>query len=71
MTDFKALSNLYETELREHVIPFWENNSIDKQYGGFFTSLKREGQVFDTDKFIWLQARQVWTFAKFYNEIEQ
>ncbi|PIF01869.1 MAG: N-acylglucosamine 2-epimerase [Draconibacterium sp.] len=71
MTGFKALSNLYETELREHVIPFWENNSIDKQYGGFFTSLNREGQVFDTDKFIWLQARQVWTFAKFYNEIEQ
>jgi N-acylglucosamine 2-epimerase len=27
--------------------------------------------VFDTDKFVWLQARQVWLFAMLYNHIEQ
>ena len=69
--DLKALSGKYKNELLTNVIPFWENNSIDKQFGGYFTCLDREGKVFDTDKFIWLQARQVWMFAKLYNEVEQ
>ncbi|WP_303923110.1 AGE family epimerase/isomerase [Draconibacterium sediminis] len=69
--DLKALSKKYKNELLTNVIPFWENNSIDKQFGGYFTCLDREGKVFDTDKFIWLQARQVWMFAKLYNEVEQ
>jgi len=53
------------------VIPFWENYSIDKEYGGYFTCLDREGKIFDTDKFMWLQARQVWTFSMLYNRVEQ
>jgi N-acylglucosamine 2-epimerase len=69
--DFKILSEQYKNELLNKVVPFWENNSIDKEFGGYFTCLKRDGEVFDTDKFIWLQARQVWMFAKLYNEVEQ
>jgi N-acylglucosamine 2-epimerase len=38
--------------------------------GGYFTCLDRQGQVFDTDKFIWLQNRQVWLFSKLFNELE-
>lgn len=63
------LTSLYKNELFKNVIPFWMKHSIDNEFGGYFTCLKREGKVFDTDKFIWLQCRQVWTFAKFYNEI--
>ena len=69
--DLKTLSEKYKNELLNNVIPFWETNSLDKQFGGYFTCLDREGKVFDTDKFIWLQARQVWMFAKLYNEVEQ
>lgn len=69
--DFKILSEQYKNELLNKVVPFWENNSLDKEFGGYFTCLKRDGEVFDTDKFIWLQARQVWMFAKLYNEVEQ
>ena len=29
--------------------------------------LDREGRVYDTDKFMWLQWRQVWTFSMLYN----
>ncbi|WP_346862677.1 AGE family epimerase/isomerase [uncultured Draconibacterium sp.] len=65
------LSEKYKNELLQRVIPFWENYSIDKKYGGYFTCLDREGKVFDTDKFVWLQARQVWMFSKLYNEVEQ
>ncbi len=71
MEDFKALENIYKNYLLDKVIPFWENNSIDHQHGGYFTCLDREGKVFDTDKFIWLQGRQVWTFAMLYNKVEQ
>ncbi len=64
------LSGIYKNELLQRVIPFWENNSIDKKFGGYFTCLDREGHIFDTDKFVWLQARQVWMFSKLYNEVE-
>ncbi len=46
-------------------------NAPDKDHGGYFTSLDREGKVFDTDKFIWLQARQVWMFSVLYDRAEQ
>lgn len=67
--DFKDLAALYKAELLDNVIPFWLQNSIDKECGGFFTCLERDGKVFDTDKFIWLQARQVWMFASLYNNV--
>ncbi len=69
--DLRKLESLYKTELLENVIPFWLNKSPDKEHGGYFTCLDREGNVFDTDKFIWLQARQVWLFSMLYNRVEQ
>jgi len=68
LISFKAL---YQTELIDHIIPFWEKYSPDNRYGGYFTCLDRQGQVFDTDKFMWLQGRQVWFFAMIYNQIEK
>ncbi|MFV0507231.1 MAG: AGE family epimerase/isomerase, partial [Bacteroidales bacterium] len=53
--------NKYQSGLLDDVIPWWMKNSIDKECGGFFTCLDREGKVYDTDKFVWLQCRQVWT----------
>jgi N-acylglucosamine 2-epimerase len=38
--------------------------------GGYFTCLETDGTVFDTDKFSWLQARQVWMLSKLYNFIK-
>ena len=67
---FSAYATQYRQALLDDVIPFWERHSLDREYGGYFTCLDRQGQVFDTDKFIWLQARQVWTFAMLYNRVE-
>jgi N-acylglucosamine 2-epimerase len=53
------------------VIPFWEGHSVDRECGGFFTCLGRDGSVYDTDKFVWLQARQVWTFSMLYDQLER
>ena len=69
--DFKKLSEQYRDELLEKVIPFWLTKSQDLGNGGYFTCLDREGNVFDTDKFVWMQGREVWMFAKLYNTVEQ
>lgn len=69
--DLKNLAQQYKAELLNNVVPFWEKNSKDEQSGGYFTCLDRQGNVFDTDKFIWLQGRQVWMFSTLYNNVEQ
>lgn len=71
MNALSCYSSLYKNELFDHIIPFWLNHSKDEQHGGYFTSLDRYGKVFDTDKFIWLQGREVWLFSMLYNNIEQ
>lgn len=69
--DFKKLAEQYKSELLDKVLPFWLNNSQDKEFGGYFTCLERDGSVFDTDKFIWLQGREIWMFATLYNKVEK
>ena len=63
-----SLSALYKTTLLENVIPFWAHHSIDTEQGGYFTCLDRAGKIYDTDKFIWLQNRQVWLFSMLCNQ---
>ena len=70
MIDFKQLAEQYRSELLDRVVPFWLNKSQDTEFGGYFTCLDRDGSVYDTDKFIWLQGREVWMFAKLYNTVE-
>jgi len=64
-------SELYRHTLLNDIIPFWEQYSIDKENGGYFTCLDTVGNVYDTDKFIWLQGRQAWTFSMLYNKVER
>ena len=71
MADNGNFGELYHNALLEDVIPFWTRHSLDAQHGGYFTCLDRQGNVFDTDKFVWLQGRQVWMFSKLYNEVEE
>ena len=71
MNNFYITASQYRSELMENVLPFWLNKSQDKDFGGYFTCLDRRGNVFDTDKFIWLQGREVWLFSMLYNNVEQ
>ena len=64
-------ARIYRDALLNDVVPFWEKHSLDREYGGYFTCLDREGKVFDTDKFVWLQGRHAWTFAMLYNKVEK
>ena len=69
--DFAVLAVKYHNELYNSVLPFWLEKSQDNEYGGYFTCLNRDGSVFDTDKFVWLQGREVWMFAMLYNKVEK
>ena len=69
--DFEKLAVKYRKELYDNVLPFWLEKSQDKEYGGYFSCLDRDGSVYDTDKFIWLQGREVWMFAMLYNSLEK
>ena len=71
MIQIKQLTELYRQTLLHNVLPFWSQYSLDRQHGGYFTCLDRAGKVYDTDKFIWLQNRQVWTYSMFYNRLEK
>lgn len=68
---YTDLAQQYRDALLGDVVPFWERNSVDWEYGGYFSCLDAEGNVYDTDKFVWLQARQVWTFSMLYNRVDQ
>lgn len=65
----ETYATIYKKELLESIVPFWETYSIDNECGGYFTCLDAKGMVYDTDKFIWLQARQVWMFATLYKRV--
>lgn len=69
-SDLARYSALYLTELRDNILPFWVEHSRDEKNGGYFTCLDRYGKVYDTDKFVWLQGRQVWCFSYMYKNLE-
>ena len=63
---FEKFIARYENALLNDVIPFWEKNCIDKEFGGYFTSLDRDGSVYDYNKYMWMQWRIVYMFGEFY-----
>ena len=69
--DFASMAARYRGELLDNVLPFWLDKSQDLEYGGYFTCLDRDGSVYDTDKFVWLQGREVWMFAMLYNKLRK
>lgn len=59
----------YKDFLLDNVMPFWANSDlIDEKYGGFITSVDREGKSYNDDKSVWFQGRCLWTYSKLLNE---
>ena len=65
----KELINFYDDTLFKNVIPFWEQYSIDREYGGYLHYLDTKGNVIGSDKAIWLQGRECWLFSKLYSSV--
>jgi N-acylglucosamine 2-epimerase len=66
----KKLYTQYRSLLLDGVAPFWLKRGIDREHGGVLSCMSDDGQVLSGDKFIWSQARSVWTFSALYNRIE-
>lgn len=64
----KELRKFYHDTLFSDVLPFWLNSDlVDKENGGFITSVDREGRSYNDDKSVWFQGRCLWTFSKLCN----
>jgi N-acylglucosamine 2-epimerase len=78
MTKPDSISVLQADKLREHyrdallgdIVPWWEHNAVDRECGGFYSCLERNGRPYSTEKFMWMNARAVWMFSHLYNEVE-
>jgi N-acylglucosamine 2-epimerase len=64
------LAALYRGMLRDDVIPFWLRHGLDREHGGIWTALDRDGALLDSDKSVWFQGRAGWMFATLYNTVE-
>ena len=42
---------------------FWLKNGMDEVNGGVYTCLDRKGEIYSTDKSVWMQGRCGWIFA--------
>jgi len=69
--DRKQIYAQYRTLLLDNVVPFWLNHGIDWKYGGVLSCIRDDGSIISGDKFLWSQARSVWTFAALYNRVEK
>ena len=44
-------------------VRFWLEHGIDHEHGGVYTCLDRRGDIYSTDKSVWMQGRCGWTFS--------
>ncbi len=58
----------FKEVLLENFVPFWEEFSPDREYGGYLCGFGRDGELFHEDKSVWQQGRSLWMFSKLYNE---
>lgn len=70
-SELLRLRDLYRNGLLEDSVPFWFPRAIDKEYGGYFTCLDRDGSLLQEDKSVWFQGRMAWMLATLYLTVEQ
>lgn len=44
-------------------VEFWLEHGMDRVNGGVYTCLDRKGEIYSTDKSVWMQGRCGWTFS--------
>ena len=48
----KEMRDVWSQDLTESVLPFWSTHGPDEEYGGYYTCLDRNGEVYDDRKFM-------------------
>ena len=65
---FASYRDFYRHQLLDDCIPFWEHSDLlDRKFGGYITSVDREGKSYNDDKSVWFQGRCLWTFSALMN----
>lgn len=64
----KNLARRVEREVREGILQYWINNSVDKKNGGFYGRISNEGFVLtEAPKALILNIRILWSFSRAFN----
>ena len=58
-------------ELVENNLPFRLRHGWDREHGGVYTCLDRDGTVMDHTKSVWFQGRFPWVLSYAYNRVER
>lgn len=66
----KQLREQYRYSLFDDIVPWWLEHSPDKEYGGFYSCMERDGHAYAGDKFMWMTGRQIWMLSHLYNNYE-
>ena len=66
-----ACARQYRSDLLTDILPFWFKHGVDREHGGVYTCLDRDGALMDTTKSVWFQGRFGFVCAYAYNNIEQ
>lgn len=63
--------NRYRRDLLDDILPFWLKHGLDKENGGVYTCVDREGNLMDSTKSVWFQGRCAFIYAFAYNKVEK
>ena len=61
----------YRRDLLDDILPFWLKHGLDKENGGVYTCVDREGNLMDSTKSVWFQGRCAFIYAFAYNNVEK
>ena len=70
MDDIASLREKYRTDLLNDTVPFWLNHALDREHGGYYTSVARDGTLTDSDKSVWFQGRFAWLLSTLSADVE-
>ena len=67
----RSWAESYKNDLTNNIMPFWLEHGWDKENGGIYTCLNRDGSLMDTTKSVWFQGRWAFICAFAYNNVEK
>lgn len=67
----KSWAESYKKDLTENIMPFWMKYGLDRENGGVYTCVDRDGSLMDTTKSVWFQGRFAFICSFAYNNIEK
>jgi N-acylglucosamine 2-epimerase len=67
---FSQLRAFLHDHLVNDIMPFWMRFAIDWDEGGLFSCIEDDGVIVSRDKYMWSNARALWTFSALCNRVE-